>query len=266
MRLLTINLHCRQEVAWRENLRILADFIKEQQVDVVLLQECAQPLETLKLRSDNDVLLLKSLLKNQGLNFDVRWTLNHIGFKSLYEGLGVLSRFSILETEGVLISQSSDITDWQTRKAQIITLDMHGEILSLCNLHLGLQGNALLELKRLKNLVELKDFIVAGDFNIPDSSSTYREMREILNLPDVYKELVGSSDPTFFNGADGWEGITGQRIDYVFGHRAVRIERVFLGTDAPRISDHAGLLVDFSFLASERTMYANSLVSQDFFH
>ena len=247
MRLLTINLHCRQEVAWRENLRILADFIKEQQVDVVLLQECAQPLETLELSSNNDVSLLQSLLENQGLGFDARWTLNHIGFESLYEGLGVLSRFRILETEEVLISQSSEITDWQSRKAQIITLEMHGEILTLCNLHLGLEGNALSELMRLKNLIELKDFIIAGDFNIPDSSPTYREMKEILNLPDVYMELVGSSDPTFFHGADGWEGIEGQRIDYVFGHRAVRIERVFLGTDAPRISDHAGLMVDFSF-------------------
>lgn len=247
MRLLTINLHCRQETAWRENLRILADFIKEQQVDVVLLQECAQPLETLELSSDNDVSQLKSLLENQGLSFDVGWTLNHIGFQSFYEGLGLLSRLPILETEEILISQSSDITDWQTRKAQIITLDIHGKVLNLCHLHLGLEGNALSELLRLKNLVELKDFIIAGDFNIPDSSPTYREMRKILNLPDVYEELVGSSDPTFFHGADGWEGIEGQRIDYVFGHRAVRIERVFLGTDAPRISDHAGLMVDFSF-------------------
>ena len=247
MRLLTINLHCRQEVAWRENLRILADFIKDQQVDVVLLQECAQPLETLKLSSDNDVSLLQSHLKNQGLSFDVGWTLNHIGFQSFYEGLGVLSRFTIRKTEEVLISQSRDITDWQTRKVQIITLDILGEILTLCNLHLGLEGNALSELKRFKNLVELKDLIIAGDFNIPDSSPTYQEMKEILNLSDVYKELVGSSDPTFFNGADGWEGVEGQRIDYVFGHRATRVERVFLGTDSPRISDHAGLLVDFSF-------------------
>lgn len=247
MRLLTINLHCRQEVAWMENLRILAYFIREQKVDVVLLQECAQPLDTLDLSIDNDVSLLKSHLENQGLSFDVRWTLNHIGFESLYEGLGVISRFPIINTQEVLISQSSDIADWQTRNAQIATLDMHGEVLTLCNLHLGLEGNALFELNRLTNLVELKDTIVAGDFNISDSSSAYKEVEEILNLPDVYKELVGSSDPTFFHGADGWEGIPGQRIDYVFGYRAVRIKRVFLGTDAPRISDHAGLLVDFSF-------------------
>lgn len=247
MRLLTLNLHCRQEIAWKENLRTLADFITQHQVDVVLLQECAQPIQTLELSSENDVSVLKSLLENQGLSFNVRWTLHHIGFHSFYEGLGVISRFPILETQEVLISQSSDIADWQTRKAQIVSLDITGEVVTICNLHLGLGGNALSELKRFKNLVELKDTIVAGDFNIPDSSSTYQEMKEILNLPDVYKELVGSSDPTFFNGADGWEGVEGQRIDYVFGHRATRVERVFLGTDSPRISDHAGLLVDFSF-------------------
>lgn len=247
MRLLTLNLHCRQEVAWKDNLKILADFIAERQVDVVLLQECAQPLETLELSTDNDVSILQSLLGNQGLSFDVRWTLNHIGFQSFYEGLGVLSRFPILETHDVLISQSSDIADWQTRKAQFVTLDLTVEVVTICNLHLGLEGNALSELERLVNLVELEDTIVVGDFNIPDSASAYRDMAAMLHLPDVYLELNGSSDPTFFSGADGWEGVDGQRIDYVFGHRAKRIERVFMGKGFPRISDHAGLLVDFSF-------------------
>lgn len=246
MRLLTLNLHCRQEVRWRENLEILADFITTNDIDVVALQEVAQPLGSEVLSADNDAQILVSLLLNRGQQFQAHWTLNHIGFDSWYEGVAILSRYPIKTVEEIQLSETAEVTNWQTRKAQIVTLDLETDSVSLCNLHLGIEGQALLELRRLTEVHNLRNTIVVGDFNISDSHPDYDLASSLLGLPDVYQEVVGKSDPTFFPGADGWGGHQGQRIDYVFGHGALSIQRAFTGGQSPRISDHMGLLVDFS--------------------
>lgn len=246
MRLLTLNLHCRQEATWRENLETLAHFIAEQNIDVIALQECAQPLGDQQLNENNDVKILQQALRGQGLDYQVHWTINHIGFESWYEGLGLLSRYPFEHVREIHISESSDIANWRTRKAQLVDLTIHNKTITLCNLHLGIEGSATRELQRLCKEVDLSRAIVAGDFNIPDTSPDYQEIRAALQTPDVYAETVGRSDSTFFPGAHGW-GKQGERIDYVFGLGASWVQRVFTGVQSPRISDHMGLLVDFEF-------------------
>lgn len=245
MRLLTLNLHCRQEVQWLENLHILADFILENGVDVIALQEVAQPIQSPDLSADNDVSILKLLLSQRGKTFDAHWTLNHIGFDTWFEGLGLVSRYPFISKEDVLISKTSNVTDWQTRKAQIVTLNLGTTTFKLCNLHLGIEGLAIEELHRLYDQNSLENTILVGDFNIADSHPDYEAATALIGKRDIYAELVGRSDPTFFSGAHGWDGHTGKRIDYVFGPQATQIQRVFNGGDWPRISDHMGLLVDF---------------------
>ncbi len=247
MRLLTLNLHCRQEVMWEKNLGILADYIHENNVDVVALQECAQPLGNEELSDDNDLKILHSLLLQRGVSFEVCWTLNHVGFESHFEGLGILSRYPISSIRSFVISESIEITDWQTRKAQLVELIVNGSRVELCNLHLGIQDRALGELQNLCQQAHLENAIVVGDFNISDDEATYDKVAALLKKPDVYRALIGRSDPTFFVGADGWGGAEGKRIDYVFAHEGKAIKRAFTGMDSPRISDHMGLLVDFPF-------------------
>lgn len=247
MRLLTLNLHCRQETRWRENLEILAHFIAEQNIDVIALQECAQPRGAEHLSDDNDVVVLQHLLETGGLKYHVHWTINHIGFETWYEGLGLLSSFPFESVQEIHISRATDINDWQTRRVQLAAFKSHDIPIQLCNLHLGIEGNGAEELQRLVEEINLSNTIAVGDFNIPDTSPEYRTIRDLLQTPDVYAEIVGRSDPTFFPGADGWGKQRGKRIDYVFGHRACAIQRVFTGDQSPRISDHMGLLVDFEF-------------------
>lgn len=247
MRLLTLNLHCRQEPQWRKNLETLAHFIEQQSVDVIALQECAQPLDASLLSEENDVVILQQSLGFLGLTYEVHWTLNHIGFETWYEGLGLLSRLPFEIVQEIQISETSDVTDWQTRRAQLATLNTHNGAFRLCNLHLGIEGTATKELQRLCKEVDLSTMIVVGDFNVPNSSGDYEVICELLRKPDVYLDLVERSDPTFFSGADGWGEQTGERIDYVFGTGATSITRVFTGAQFPRISDHMGLLVDFEF-------------------
>lgn len=247
MRLLTLNLHCRQETRWRENLETLAHLIVEQNIDVIALQECAQSRDAEDMSEDNDIVVLQHCLENHGLKYNVHWTLNHIGFESWYEGLGLLSRFPFESIQEIQISVVSDIHNWQTRRAQLATFKTPNGPIQLCNLHLGIDARAIDELRRLGEAIKLSNPIVVGDFNIPDTSSEYRTIRDLLQTPDVYAEIVGRSDPTFFPGADGWGEQRGERIDYVFGHGASAIQRVFTGAQSPRISDHMGLLVDFEF-------------------
>lgn len=247
MRLLTLNLHCRQEVMWEKNLQILADYIHDNNVDVVALQECAQPLGNQELSDDNDLKILQSLLAQRGVVFEVFWTLNHVGFESYFEGLGILSRYPISSSRNVVISESTEITNWQTRNAQLVELIVNGSVIELCNLHLGIQNRALGELQNLCQQANLENALVVGDFNISDDEATYDEVIALLKKPDVYRALAGRSDPTFFVGADGWGGAEGKRIDYVFAHEGNDIKRAFTGVDSPRISDHMGLLVDFPF-------------------
>lgn len=247
MRLLTVNLHCRQEGTWRENLGILSDFIAQQSIDVISLQECAQPLGDERLSVDNDVVILQQSLNNCGLQYQAHWTINHVGFGVWYEGLGLLTRFEFESIKEIQISETSDINNWQTRRAQLATISTPDKNITLCNLHLGIEGRATSELQRLCDSADLSNAIVVGDFNIADTSFDYHRMCEMLQKPDIYAELIKRSDPTFFPGAHGWDVQKGERIDYVFGRGATSIQRVFTGHLSPRISDHMGLLVDFGF-------------------
>ncbi|MEN9923056.1 MAG: hypothetical protein RIS09_570 [Actinomycetota bacterium] len=245
MRLLSLNLHCRQEQAWQSNLEVLAAFISSENIDVIALQECAQDVRAVGLSQENDLVILQRFLASYDLNYVIDWVQTHIGFDTYLEGLGILSRLPILSSKSFVISATDDITDWQTRKAQIVTFDVDGAPVEVCNLHLGLVNRGLAELDTLLRLHNLDDSIVVGDFNIPSDSETYEALVARIEQPDAYHVLNGLSDPTFFEGAHGWAEDVGKRIDYVFSGKCVSIKRVFDGRDEPRISDHMGLLADF---------------------
>lgn len=245
MRLLSLNLHCRQEPTWQSNLEVLASFIISQNVDVIALQECAQDVTTVGLSKENDLEIVRMSLQSSGLDYVVDWVQTHIGFDTYLEGLGILSRLPIISAKSVVLSATDDITDWQTRKAQIVKLDVAGTSVEVCNLHLGLASRRLDELDTFLRLHTLNDSIVVGDFNIPSDSENYEALVARINLPDAYQALNGSPDPTFFEGAHGWAEDVGRRIDYMFSGKCVSIRRVFDGRNEPRISDHMGLLADF---------------------
>lgn len=272
VRLLTLNTHAWIEENQHEKIEQLAQFINQNDFDVIALQEVNQSIqaETLSaavmncfhhvenntvVKADNYAYVLRKLLHTE-----YYWTYIpvHVGYDKYDEGLAILSKTPIKEAFGAYISELLDYGNYRTRKLLGIKTAISGEDMWFVNGHYGWwhddvepfgpqwkQSLAAMN----KHVGSLPAFIM-GDFN--NAAHVEGEGYSTViqsGWHDCY-ELAAEKDEghTVVKAIAGWEeNQIKLRIDYVFSNREIPIQSskvVLNGVDGPVVSDHFGVAVE----------------------
>ena len=119
MKLLTLNCHSWQEENQIEKIKYLASVIKEEQYDVIALQEVSQRIDSRsvdsKIKEDNFAKLLIEELNNiNEYKYNFVWDYSHIGYDIYEEGLAILTLHDIKDFKSFYISKSEDKTNYRS--------------------------------------------------------------------------------------------------------------------------------------------------------
>lgn len=137
MRFLTLNTHSWCEIHQIDKIRTLAQFIVDQQVDVIALQEVNQLISTpvvehplhfrggagIPVREDNYALLLVRALEALGARYEWTLTETHLGWERYDECVAVLSRMPIRGIRPIDMSPDYTYFQVQRRAAQAALIE-----------------------------------------------------------------------------------------------------------------------------------------------
>jgi maltose 6'-phosphate phosphatase len=260
MRLLTLNCHSWMEEDQVEKIKYLAKIIKENQYDVIALQEVSQSIkeDIIKgiIKKDNFVHLLNEELKELGESkYNYIWDFSHIGYDIYEEGLSILTKHKIEDSEAFYITESSDKAFYKSRKIIKCTININNNIISFFTCHLGWwndeEESFRYQVKNLINKVDGLSFIM-GDFN-NDAMIKKEGYDYLLNsgLIDTYTIAVEKDGGITVKGEiAGWEGKKeNKRLDIIFTNRSVNVKKsnvIFNNINKNVISDHYGVEVYIS--------------------
>jgi maltose 6'-phosphate phosphatase len=271
MRVLTLNLHCWQEPQAQAKLERVAGAIAQLAPDVVCLQEVGQHIDAPivgerageTVRADNAALLIvERLQRTHGIPLDWAWSFVHLGFEVWEEGLAVLSTGTISRVEAPWVSRSESQQQWNSRRLLIADVRLRsGTAVTAASAHFSwwddLDDPFALQFDRADHeLAAWRDPVVlAGDFNVRSDGPGLAHILASGRWTDAHAQALGPATPegTFPGDVAGWSGAPAGRIDYVLtrggGLRACAATTLF-DTPATRVSDHFGLLVDFTAVQS----------------
>lgn len=264
MKLLTLNTHSWMEEEMETKFQDLVTRIVEEDYDLICLQEVNQLMASIEVEKslrysplpvnpaiceDNYALRLVEALEEQGKSYYWSWAYNHVGYDRFHEGVAILSKTPI-EVADLLASETTDPSDYHTRRALLARTVVEGQPLSLVSLHLSWWGKGFeVEWPRLAKALETEKnpLIVMGDFNNPTGNQGYQEViNSSLNLVDshVVADTI-SGDHTIQADIDGWEGNKQVlKVDHAFVDKSFKVissSLVFDGNNSPIVSDHFGL-------------------------
>lgn len=271
MKFLTLNTHSLMEENQETKLRQLAQFIHQQQVDLIALQEVnqsllapvvASPLHFINpgdevIKEDNFALqLVQYLAQEWKESFQWTWTKNHLGFDRFDEGVAILTKLPIQTAFRYPLSQATDPNDFHTRIAVGVQLKNHWTALSLhASWWRSPQTKQLCFSYEAERLNQLKQHLtdplfLLGDFNNPSHITQEGYQLMIENWFDTYLMAQYQRGQYTMEGEiAGWRGNNqGQRIDFIFSNQLLPISSaqiVFDGREQPVISDHYGYLIQF---------------------
>ncbi|MFC0558851.1 endonuclease/exonuclease/phosphatase family protein [Halalkalibacter alkalisediminis] len=262
MKLLTLNCHAWQETNQLDKIKSLAETIKDNDYDVIALQEVSQSImeKTVigNMKKDNYLVILLKELKELGVeDYNYFWDFAHIGFDVYEEGLAILTKCKIEKKHAFSITQSTDPESWKTRKIVGITIEYKNKPISFYSCHLGWWGDEDepydKQVDTLYSYVqENEKFFLMGDFN--NDASVKEEGYDYLlskGFYDTYHLAVEKDIGTTVEGKiTGWdENKEDLRIDYIFTNSTILVKKsnvIFNGENQPVISDHFGLEVDLA--------------------
>lgn len=182
MKILTFNTHSLEEANMPQKQKQFVQALKQLDPDIVALQEVNQtntsPIvshtpstiqiihKTIPLREDNHVLALDTLLKKEGLSYEIVWSPVKLGYGKYDEGLAFLSKNPIQNIETILLSKQDNYSDFRTRKA----LKIQTEDGVFVNVHMGWWNDELEPFQdqfiRLDQSIHQEDpLYLMGDFN-----------------------------------------------------------------------------------------------------
>lgn len=275
MKLLTLNTHSLVEAEYPQKLRAFVETIAEELPDIIALQEVSQTRdaevlpENLQkgyvpcipdafLRADNHVYNAVRMLSERGVQYSFTWLPIKLGYGKYDEGIALMSRSPILETDTLTVSRTQDDSNWKTRRiAGIRTAAAPTEW--FWSVHYGWWDDAEEPFaaqweRTLFHLRGKENVWLLGDFNNP--AQVRQEGYDLMvqsGWHDSY-HLARCKDDGITVGAsiDGWHGKfpegTGLRIDRIHcSKRAqVRSSRVmFNGRSTPVVSDHYGVMIEY---------------------
>jgi len=271
MRLLTLNTHSLVEENYPQKLHDFSAAVLRMKPDVIALQEVNQPIsgeyvkkaagyipsqERVPLKTGNHALNVAKLLEEGGLKYFWSWLPMKIGYGIYDEGLAVLSRKPISQTQEFLISRVHTYRNWRTRRI----LGIKNEDGWFYSIHTSWWGDKdepfLPQWQKLcGNVKGLENVWLMGDFNNP---SQLRGEGYDLIIKSGWQDCFTAADEKYgdatASGAiDGWRerGVNddGIRIDLILSDRKVKIRKcevVFDGRNEAQVSDHYGVLAETS--------------------
>lgn len=260
MKLLTLNCHSWQEDHQLDKINYLAQAIKENDYDVIALQEVSQHMlgKQFKgqLKTDNYVVVLQEALHRLGVDcYEVVWDFSHIGFQVYEEGLCLLSKHPIIEKESFFVSQTEDTLNWKARRIVRATISYKGDYIDFYSCHLGWwedeEEPAKLQINKLNvKLNPHRRAFLLGDFN-NNANVRNKGYDYMLGLgwKDTYALAKDKDYGTTVQGKiHGWEtNDEGIRVDYIFTNTKVQVDCckvIFNGENKEVISDHHGVHVE----------------------
>ncbi|MGP1909604.1 endonuclease/exonuclease/phosphatase family protein [Metabacillus sp. JX24] len=262
MKLLTLNCHSWQEENQMEKIRTLALAIKEQSYDVIALQEVSQRVEEPVLydgvKKNNYALVLLDELKKLGVaGYKLVWGFAHIGYPGFEEGLAILTKHPVVDSEVFSVTKGKNTDYWKTRSIVRADIDYNGQEISFYSCHLGWwhdeEEPCKYQLDSLLQKVDLdKPSFLMGDFN--NSAEVRDEGYDYLLSHDLYDtyELAEDKDSgiTVKGKIAGWdENKKDLRIDLILVNKEVNVHSskvIFNDDNRPVVSDHYGVEIEIS--------------------
>lgn len=251
MRILTLNLQLFQEELLERNQQLISDFIIDNDIDVVFLQEVAQlvnsPIYKDKIKIGNYGQILQDKLMDKGKSYDYYYDYGNIAYNSVDDGLAILSKHRLSHKESFYVSRETSYDRWWTRVIPKASIKYNGEIIDLISVHLGWTEHGEVFEDQVDNLMKHVDMsrttIMAGDYNVSEESKEYKY---IINkgLNDLY-----------YNGEDKYfHDVThkpyidvkkeSKRIDYVLSNKKFNIIKREVVFKDPTVSDHYGVYIE----------------------
>jgi maltose 6'-phosphate phosphatase len=255
MKLLTLNLHLWAEDDQINKLKKIANFIKENDVDVCFFQEVAQ-LESNEIivdniRKDNNAYLIKEYLdKDYYLYFEYKKN----GREVYNEGLAILSKYPLINKEWFYVSKIRDHKNWHTRIIVKASINYNNEIIDLYSTHMGWDEGIERYFDQVdeyvKNINFQNKFILAGDFNCVYESEQYDYLLKNKLISLVEKSNIDPYlNPTFHYKLDFpmQKDVSNGHIDYFFtNNKDIKVNdyNIYFNKDNNLVSDHHLVMVD----------------------
>lgn len=274
--ILTLNLHTYQENNQEEKFHNIVDVIGKMDIDFIAFQECAQHrnssrLEGTNLHQDNMALIIANKLKEiYGVEYNISWDWAHYGWDVWEEGVAVMSKHDLIDTDERFISTNTSQTSTSSRKVIYGSyLTEHGK-LNLFSTHTHWrtsendqeQNN---QINNVRTMVEEKQELspdaltfVCGDFNVNPTSENpwsdgYFTMIGNNEYIDTFLEIYPSANDrpaqSEYNTINGSAG----RIDYIFMKQNDKInvvdsQIIFKSEIVGVVSDHYGVVTKIAFI------------------
>ncbi|MBQ7980433.1 MAG: endonuclease/exonuclease/phosphatase family protein [Oscillospiraceae bacterium] len=274
MKLLTLNTPSLVEDNYSTKLDAFVSAIAEQRPDIIALQEVNQTIaetqadvisegyvpcvENIVIRKDNHVYKAAELLENAGVKYYWTWLPLKKGYDKYDEGISLMSRSRIIETDVVKISETDDYNNWKTRKIIGIRTEAAPDEWFF-SVHYGWWDDLdePFQNQWQKTVEYMKKYSrvwLMGDFNSP--AEVRNEGYDMMNGSGWYDSytLAKTRDNGITVGKviDGWRdkvsGTDGMRIDQIWCSQKAEIassEVIFNGANKPVVSDHYGVAAEY---------------------
>ena len=206
------------------------------------------------LKADNHAAAVAKMLEARGVHYYWSWLPAKVGYDIYDEGAAVFSRAPITDAENLLLSQIDDYNNWKTRR----TLGICAGDVWYYTVHLGWWKDEeepfADQWKTLAATAGAKPMaFLLGDFN---SEADVRGEGYDLILRSGWQDTYCMAQQrdagyTVVEAIDGWrdapDAAAKKRIDQIWCSKAVPVRSsrvVFVGKQEPRVSDHAGILIE----------------------
>ncbi len=223
MKIGTFNLHQYYELNRLNTLVTIAEKIHELDLDIVGLQEVAEfEFDFSEEKATNTAKLLQHILK-QKYNSTYYLSLNMFkyGFPHNLEGLAMLSKHKFTSEKNVLVSNTTDVNNYNKREIQINTINYADKELTIVNGHYCWDN----ELEKFTDQIDSllphlknKQCILMGDFNNDYGTDNYNY------LTSYFKDIC---DPKLQT-----------EITFDYDDRQVRIDYILTNIDYQLVKHH----------------------------
>ena len=278
--ILTLNLHTYQESNQYEKFNTIVELIAKMDVDFITFQECAQHRSSTIvngiIRKDNMALIITDKLKEKfDKEYSYVWDWAHYGWNVWEEGVAVLSKHPLVESDSRYISTNVSTSNITSRKTIYASYQMQSKSgvqigkINFFSVHNhwrtsetdNEQNN---QITNIQNMVTEKDSLnpsivsfVCGDFNVnPTSSYPWSEgyfnminnNEYIDSFLEIYSDANDIPAKSIYNTIGGtYPG----RIDYIFMQNKPNVkiidsQIIFNNDVVESVSDHNGVLTKIS--------------------
>ena len=277
MKILTLNAHSLLEEDYPKKLRQFADYVIQENVGMIALQEVnqtigARPIDPallagmvpapgadLPVLEDNHAAHVARLLREAGASVSWMWLPIKISYDKYDEGLALFSLHGKIEqADSIHLTRSEDYADWRVRKALGARIGRDW----FYTVHMGWWDDPFEPFRhQWKNLngnvrQDGGNTWLLGDFNSPAEvrGEGYDQIRADGWHDAWLLAEKTRGEATVEGEIDGWrsraenaDALTGIRIDHIWcriPEKILSAKVIFDGRHEPMVSDHYGILIE----------------------